>query len=121
MMLIKVFLLWGFGGRAAEGPVLHCFNLDGTATGFEDEILTDLQEIIYALVRASDLPLSILIVGLGRVDFKQMEILDADNGQRLSSSTEHESTVLSKNNYPPPIAKAKGKGKSVATDIVIDN
>ncbi|XP_024195065.1 protein BONZAI 3 isoform X1 [Rosa chinensis] len=138
----KRFPAWGFGGRTAGGPVSHCFNLDGTATGFEvegvqgimtayasalhnvslsgptlfgpvvnraaeiagnslfhnnnkyyvlliitDGILTDLQETTDALVRASDLPLSILVVGVGSADFKQMEILDADNGQRLSSST----------------------------------
>ncbi|XAR52531.1 hypothetical protein NMG60_11020661 [Bertholletia excelsa] len=52
-----------------------------------DGVLTDLQETKDALVRASDLPLSILIVGVGGADFKQMEILDADNGQRLESST----------------------------------
>nr|XP_043617827.1 protein BONZAI 3-like isoform X2 [Erigeron canadensis] len=52
-----------------------------------DGVLTDLQETKDALVRASDLPLSILIVGVGNADFKQMEILDADNGQRLESST----------------------------------
>ncbi|XP_062004902.1 protein BONZAI 3-like isoform X2 [Rosa rugosa] len=138
----KRFPAWGFGGRTAEGPVSHCFNLDGTATGFEvegvqgimtayasalhnvslsgptlfgpvvnraaeiagnslfhnnnkyyvlliitDGILTDLQETTDALVRASDLPFSVLIVGVGSADFKQMEILDADNGQQLSSST----------------------------------
>lgn len=52
-----------------------------------DGVLTDLQETKNALVRASDLPLSILIVGVGGADFKQMEILDADNGHRLESST----------------------------------
>lgn len=52
-----------------------------------DGILTDLQETIDALVRASDLPLSILIVGVGNADFQQMEILDADNGQPLRGST----------------------------------
>nr|CAN68494.1 hypothetical protein VITISV_022266 [Vitis vinifera] len=52
-----------------------------------DGVLTDLQETKDALVRASDLPLSILIVGVGGADFKQMEILDADNGCRLESST----------------------------------
>lgn len=31
----KRFPAWGFGGRTAGGPVSHCFNLDGTATGFE--------------------------------------------------------------------------------------
>ncbi|RVX18722.1 Protein BONZAI 3 [Vitis vinifera] len=52
-----------------------------------DGVLTDLQETKDALVRASDLPLSILIVGVGGADFKQMEILDADNGCPLESST----------------------------------
>ncbi|KAK3023614.1 hypothetical protein RJ639_043882 [Escallonia herrerae] len=51
-----------------------------------DGVLTDLQETKDALVRASDLPLSILIVGVGTADFTQMEILDADNGHRLESS-----------------------------------
>ncbi|KAH9694195.1 protein bonzai 3 [Citrus sinensis] len=53
-----------------------------------DGVLTDLQETKDALVRASDLPLSILIVGVGGADFTQMEILDADNGRRLESSTD---------------------------------
>ncbi|VVA12788.1 PREDICTED: BONZAI [Prunus dulcis] len=52
-----------------------------------DGILTDLQETKDALVRASNLPLSVLIVGVGNADFKQMEILDADSGPRLESST----------------------------------
>ncbi|KAF5954535.1 hypothetical protein HYC85_007391 [Camellia sinensis] len=38
-----------------------------------DGVLTDLQETKDALVMASDLPLSILIVGVGGADFKQME------------------------------------------------
>ncbi|KAH9688683.1 Branched-chain-amino-acid aminotransferase-like protein 1 [Citrus sinensis] len=53
-----------------------------------DGVLKDLQETKDALVRASDLPLSILIVGVGGADFTQMEILDADNGRRLESSTD---------------------------------
>ncbi|XP_062084619.1 protein BONZAI 3-like [Humulus lupulus] len=52
-----------------------------------DGVLSDLEETKNALVKASDLPLSILIVGVGGADFKQMEILDADNGNRLESST----------------------------------
>ncbi|GJN14215.1 hypothetical protein PR202_gb01010 [Eleusine coracana subsp. coracana] len=53
----------------------------------QDGVLTDIQETKDCIVRASDLPLSILIVGVGNADFKQMEILDADNGKRLESST----------------------------------
>ncbi|OIV95133.1 hypothetical protein TanjilG_21523 [Lupinus angustifolius] len=51
-----------------------------------DGVVTDIQETIDALVKSSDLPLSILIVGVGNADFKSMEILDADNGHRLESS-----------------------------------
>lgn len=36
--------------------------------------MTDLQETKDALVKASDLPLSILIVGVGGADFKEMEV-----------------------------------------------
>ncbi|GFP93377.1 protein bonzai 3 [Phtheirospermum japonicum] len=52
-----------------------------------DGVVSDLQETINSVVKASDLPLSILIVGVGSADFKEMEILDADNGHRLESST----------------------------------
>ncbi|KAH1071582.1 hypothetical protein AAZX31_03G221700 [Glycine max] len=52
-----------------------------------DGVVTDLQETINAVVKASDLPLSILIVGVGNADFKSMEVLDADNGRRLESPT----------------------------------
>ncbi|KAL3819648.1 hypothetical protein ACJIZ3_005553 [Penstemon smallii] len=52
-----------------------------------DGVVSNLQETMDALVKASDLPLSILIVGVGNADFKAMEILDADNGCRLESST----------------------------------
>ncbi|CAK9143119.1 unnamed protein product [Ilex paraguariensis] len=135
------FPAWGFGGRTHHG-ISHCFNLNGSPTGFEvegvdgimtayasalhnvtlagptlfgqvinkaaeiasqslssshtkyfvlliitDGVVSDLQETKDALVRASDLPLSILIVGVGGADFKEMEILDADNGNRLESTT----------------------------------
>ncbi|XP_078158533.1 protein BONZAI 3-like isoform X3 [Carex rostrata] len=52
-----------------------------------DGVINDPNETKDAIVRASDLPLSILIVGVGNADFKQMEILDADGSRRLESST----------------------------------
>ncbi|XP_074587107.1 protein BONZAI 3-like [Curcuma longa] len=52
-----------------------------------DGVITDLQETINAIVKASDLPMSILIVGVGGADYKEMNILDADDGKRLESST----------------------------------
>ncbi|CAK9187849.1 unnamed protein product, partial [Ilex paraguariensis] len=138
----KHFPAWGFGARPIDGPVSHCFNLNGSSNNFEvegipgimmayasalfnvslagptlfgpvistaaliasqsvandqrkyfvlliitDGVITDLQETKDALVKASDLPLSILIVGVGGADFKEMEILDADKGERLESSS----------------------------------
>ncbi|KAI3411322.1 uncharacterized protein J3R85_018216 [Psidium guajava] len=137
----KRFPAWGFGARPIDGPVSHCFNLNGSSTYCEvegiqgimmayasallnvslagptlfgpvinnaaqiagqslangrhryfvlliitDGVVTDLQETKDALVKASDLPLSILIVGVGGADFKEMEVLDADKGERLESS-----------------------------------
>ncbi|XP_028791323.1 protein BONZAI 1 isoform X2 [Neltuma alba] len=136
------FPTWGFGARPIDGPVSHCFNLNGSSHYCEvegipgimaaytsalfnvslagptlfgpvistaaliasqslsnggrkyfvlliitDGVVTDLQETKDALVKASDLPLSILIVGVGGADFKEMEILDADKGERLESSS----------------------------------
>ncbi|PKA56876.1 Protein BONZAI 1 [Apostasia shenzhenica] len=138
----KRFLAWGFGARPIDGPVSHCFNLNGStyypevdgihgimsayasalqnvslagptlfgpviktaaaiasrsvASNLQkyfvlliitDGVITDLQETKDALVKASDLPLSILIVGVGGADFKEMEVLDADKGEKLVSST----------------------------------
>lgn len=40
----------------------------------QDGVLTDMAGTIDALVRASDLPLSVLIVGVGNTDFTQMEV-----------------------------------------------
>ncbi|GAB4845798.1 Protein BONZAI 1 [Ancistrocladus abbreviatus] len=139
----KRFPAWGFGARPIDGPVSHCFNLNGSsnycevegipgimmaytsalmnvslagptlfgpvittaasiasqslADGWQkyyilliitDGVITDLQETKDAIVKASDLPLSILIVGVGGADFKEMEqVLDADKGDRLESLT----------------------------------
>ncbi|KGN56325.1 protein BONZAI 1 isoform X2 [Cucumis sativus] len=138
----KRFPAWGFGARPIDGPVSHCFNLNGSSHYCEvegtqgilmaytsalhnvslagptlfgpvinnaaliasqslangarkyfvlliitDGVVTDLQETKDALVKASDLPLSILIVGVGGADFKEMEVLDADKGERLESTT----------------------------------
>lgn len=137
----KRFPAWGFGARPIDGPVSHCFNLNGSKNYCEvegiqgimtayvsalfnvslagptlfghvistaaniagqgladgqqkyyvlliitDGVITDLEETKDAIVKASDLPLSILIVGVGGADFKEMEFLDADK-ERLESSS----------------------------------
>ncbi|KAG7538837.1 C2 domain [Arabidopsis suecica] len=86
-------------GPTLFGPVIHSAAMIASASLAQgsrkyyvlliitDGVITDLQETKDALVSASDLPLSILIVGVGGADFKEMEILDADRGERLESSS----------------------------------
>ncbi|XP_076448583.1 copine-8-like [Babylonia areolata] len=49
-----------------------------------DGIITDMPQTCEAIVNASTLPLSIIIVGVGDADFEAMEVLDGDE-VRLSS------------------------------------
>ena len=51
-----------------------------------DGVIDDLQSTIDALVEASELPLSVIIVGIGKEDFKKMEILDGDEIPLVSST-----------------------------------
>ncbi|XP_074278278.1 protein BONZAI 2-like isoform X2 [Silene latifolia] len=137
----KRFPAWGFGARPIDGPISHCFNLNGSTSYCEvegiqgimtayngalfnvslagptlfrqivnsaasiasqsladgrqkyfvlliitDGVITDLQETKDAIVKAADLPLSILIVGVGGADYKEMEFLNGDKGQKLEST-----------------------------------
>lgn len=43
-----------------------------------DGVINDMQQTIDEVVRGSQLPLSIIIVGVGNADFDSMEQLDAD-------------------------------------------
>lgn len=45
-----------------------------------DGLITDMEDTKSALVAASGLPLSVIIVGVGDEDFAAMEELDADKG-----------------------------------------
>jgi len=50
-------------------------------------VVTDFQETIDAIIRASDFPMSIIVIGVGGADFKEMEFLDPNKGEKLESST----------------------------------
>jgi len=52
-----------------------------------DGIITDFEETKAALVNASSLPMSVIIVGVGNEDFSAMEVLDGDNGRLQSHGT----------------------------------
>nr|XP_039249709.1 copine-3-like [Styela clava] len=45
-----------------------------------DGVITDIAETLTAIVNASHLPMSIIIVGVGTADFTAMEMLDGDGG-----------------------------------------
>lgn len=74
----------------------------------QDGVITDLQETKEALVKASDLPLSILIVGVGGADFKEMEVshicvaislrlcLDHGSVQRVTPKTKEKDKKIMK-------------------------
>lgn len=53
-----------------------------------DGVIDDMQETIDQIVRATSHPLSIIIVGIGNANFKDMNVLDADDvplySQRLN-------------------------------------
>ncbi|KAK9403181.1 copine-3 [Crotalus adamanteus] len=53
-----------------------------------DGVITDLDETRSAIVSASKLPMSIIIVGVGGADFSAMEFLDSDSGALRSRSGE---------------------------------
>ena len=50
-----------------------------------DGCIHDMRETIDLIVKASDLPLSIIIIGIGDANFKNMEILDADEFELTDS------------------------------------
>ncbi|ESO90287.1 hypothetical protein LOTGIDRAFT_123531 [Lottia gigantea] len=45
-----------------------------------DGVLTDMSNTLHAIVQASKLPMSLIIVGVGTADFTDMNTLDGDNG-----------------------------------------
>ncbi|XP_028288405.1 copine-3-like isoform X2 [Parambassis ranga] len=53
-----------------------------------DGVITDMDQTLSAIVDASRLPVSIIIVGVGEADFSAMEILDGDNGLLRSPTGE---------------------------------
>ncbi|MEQ2258929.1 Copine-3 [Xenotaenia resolanae] len=53
-----------------------------------DGVITDMDETRTAIVNASRLPMSIIIIGVGGADFSAMEFLDGDDGILRSATGE---------------------------------
>lgn len=59
-----------------------------------DGIITDMDKTIEAIVNASSLPFSIIIVGVGDADFSAMDVLDGDdNALRANGRTANRDIV----------------------------
>ncbi|KAK7881093.1 hypothetical protein WMY93_032303 [Mugilogobius chulae] len=93
--------LWscGPGGPALRQEAHHDFALNFNPANLSakqyfvlliltDGEITDLDQTRDAIVRASTLPLSIIIVGVGPADFSAMKLLDGDDGVLKSTSGE---------------------------------
>ena len=50
-----------------------------------DGVITDMDQTLSAVVQASRLPMSIIIIGVGGADFSAMEFLDSDDKLLRSS------------------------------------
>ncbi|KAF8038083.1 hypothetical protein BT93_B0822 [Corymbia citriodora subsp. variegata] len=72
--LDRWFTAWGFGGRSSRSRRHHGCLCDALHNVSLDGVLTNQQETMDALVRASDLPLLDLIGGVGGADFTQIAI-----------------------------------------------
>ncbi|XP_011783459.1 PREDICTED: copine-7 [Colobus angolensis palliatus] len=65
----------GHEARPSRGPSQYYILLILT-----DGVVTDMADTREAIVRASRLPMSIIIVGVGNADFTDMQVLDGDDG-----------------------------------------
>ena len=54
-----------------------------------DGVLSDMGDTKAALVRASRLPMSVIIVGVGQADFSDMRELDADEGRYIKTNKQN--------------------------------
>ena len=80
-----------------------------------DGVIDDLQETIDALVKGSFYPLSVIIIGIGDADFKNMEILDGDNVPLISSIGEKRMRDLVQF---VPFNKFKNDGKKLSNEVL---
>lgn len=68
--------LWGGPAEGRLAPFLQQYFILLIIT---DGVISDMEETRHAVVQASKLPMSIIIVGVGNADFTAMEFLDGDS------------------------------------------
>ncbi|CAG2245303.1 Nicotinic receptor-associated protein 1,Protein BONZAI 1,Protein BONZAI 2,Copine-5,Copine-8,Copine-1,Copine-2,Copine-A,Copine-4,Copine-9,Copine-7,Copine-6,Protein BONZAI 3,Copine-3 [Mytilus edulis] len=72
----------GFAAQQQDGSNYHVLLI------ITDGVITDMEQTKNAIVQASRLPMSIIIVGVGDADFEAMNILDGDD-VRVSSNGQY--------------------------------
>lgn len=65
--------------RVIQTSVYFIFQQYFTLLIITDGVISDMDETRHAIVQASKLPMSIIIIGVGNADFSAMEFLDGDN------------------------------------------
>jgi hypothetical protein len=94
------------GGFSAGLPRYHILLI------ITDGLITDMAATIDAIVAASFLPISIIIVGVGNEDFANMEFLDADGTLLVSRSGQ-----TAERDCVQFVAMNKFHGSSIGTDL----
>jgi hypothetical protein len=82
-----------------------------------DGIINDMNETIDYLVEASMLPLSVIIVGIGRADFSNMDTLDADEAPLIDSKGRKSVRDLVQF---VPFYKFENDGKRLAEEVLAE-
>ena len=80
-----------------------------------DGIINDMKDTIDALVDASFLPISIIIIGIGNADFSNMDVLDADVNPLYNSSNVKTARDIVQF---VPFNKFKNDGKKLAEEVL---
>ncbi|CAD7705375.1 unnamed protein product [Ostreobium quekettii] len=102
------------------GAAMHCAKRDvGKAKYYcllilTDGIIKDMEDTVRAIVAASSLPLSILIVGIGTADFSKMEALDSDRRLLEADGRKAQRDIVQFVEFN----RFKGRGEALAAELL---
>ncbi|GMH43130.1 hypothetical protein BSKO_11052 [Bryopsis sp. KO-2023] len=94
--------------RHSSPPKYYCLLI------LTDGIIMDMKNTVRSIVEASRLPLSILIVGVGEENFKDMEFLDADKHVLKSGDVRAERDIVQFVEFN----RFKGDGEALASQLL---
>ena len=103
-----------------QKTIQHCYEQKNEHIYFillilTDGIINDMNQTIDALVEASFLPISVIIVGIGNADFSNMDTLDADDTPLYNSKGVKAARDLVQF---VPFGKMENNGKKLASEVL---